>query len=292
MNDLGKVKFFLGLKIDYNKEKGKLEISQRSQIENVLKDYKMENSNAVGTPLNVGDNTTRDDKHEMNVPYKEVIGRLMYIMLGSRPDLCYAISYLSRFQDSPTKQNWSQVKRTLRYLSGTRDMVLNYETENEAETVEGYIDADYANDIDARRSISGYVVKVYGATVIWSSKKQQSVALSSTEAEYVALTQGIQDIIWLKGLLNDMNIDAGTVTVYEDNQGAIFMASNFENKRAKHIDVKYHFIREKCNSKEVKLKHISTEEQQADLMTKSLPKPRFNYLNQLIGLTSREGEVE
>lgn len=291
MTDLGELSHFLGIKVDYDKDNGEMNLSQKVAIKELLETFKMTDCNPVKTPLEPGLVLKKNETNEnaTKFPYRELIGKLMYIMLATRPDLCHAVSYLSRFQDNPNDEHWQNAKRVLRYLKGSSNEKLFF-CRNETEPVlEAFSDSDYANDIGDRKSTSGHILKVFGSTVMWSSKKQQTIALSSTEAEYVAMAAATQDVMWLKGLLNDMKIETDAIPIYEDNQGAIFMAKNLECKRVKHIDVKFHFIREKIQAKVINIQHISTQLQQADMMTKSLPRMRFEELKKLIGLASRGG---
>lgn len=153
-----------------------------------------------------------------------------------------------------------------------------------------YADADWATDQQDRKSVSGFLFQIFGNAVCWSSKKQTTVATSSSEAEYVALGSGVTEAIWLAGLLDDLGIRGTTpVTIYEDNRGCIGMAKNLESKRAKHIDIKHHFIRDHVAAGNVKVEPIGTENQLADIFTKSLDVGRFQKLCRTIGLHDREG---
>lgn len=215
-------------------------------------------------------------------PYRELIGGFMYIMMGTRPDLCYIVGYLARFQDAAGEQHWQQAKRVL----GTRNMKLIYQKQSNQPIVQAFADADYASDETDRKCVSGYLMKVHGNTVIWSSKKQQSVAMSSTEAEYVAMSSCCSEAIWLGGLLHDMlplkNIFP--IHVFEDNQGAIAMAKTEETKRVKHIDVKYHFIRDAVEQQKININYVPTRDQEADILTKPLTTTFFEGFRRKIGL--------
>ena len=150
----------------------------------------------------------------------------------------------------------------------------------------GYTDANWAGDVDTRRSTSGYIFKIADGVVSWRSKKQSTVAKSTTEAEYVALSQATQEAIWLRRLLSDLGCKAdGPTLIKEDNQGAIQIARNpkFHN-RTKHIDMTFHFIREKMASKDIKVEYCSTHDMIADIMTKALPKGRFEKLRSLLNV--------
>jgi hypothetical protein len=151
----------------------------------------------------------------------------------------------------------------------------------------GYSDADWASDIETRRSTSGYVFMLNGGCISWRSKKQRTVALSSTEAEYMALSEAVQEAVWLKAFVYELGEDTGNsgITVYEDNQGAIALAKNPEfHKRTKHIDIRYHFVREKVESGQVLLEYCPTQEMLADIMTKPIAAPQFDALRTKLGI--------
>jgi hypothetical protein len=209
-------------------------------------------------------------------PYRELIGNLMYLMLCSGPDICYAVGYLARFQEYAGNEHWVAAKRVLRYLKSTIDDGLLF-GKKQNEVVTGYVDSDWASCKVDRKSVTGYVFKVYGNTVVWASKKQTVVALSSAEAEYIALSASICEAVWLKGILEDLGEikQDYCINIYEDNMGCIGMATTTESKRAKHIDIKHHFIRDKIASKEVKITKIPSSKQLADILTKALDKSKF-----------------
>jgi len=181
-----------------------------------------------------------------NKPYRELIGCLMYIMIQTRPDLSIAVNLLfSRYQSQPIDSLYNQLKRVLRYVKGTTDFGLIYTKGKEVSPLRGFVDADFANDINDKKSTSGYLFQIYGSTVCWSTRKQSTVAISSTEAEYLALALAIQEAICLKGLLVEMYvIGAGEqIVLYEDNQSCIKIAeAPIKHQRLKHLDTKYNFI--------------------------------------------------
>ena len=155
----------------------------------------------------------------------------MYIMLCVRPDICYSVGFLGRFQSNPSNEHWQLLKRVLRYLNGTKHKQLFFKRNTNSEVLVGYADADWANDIIDRKSVSGFVFFLYGCPISWSSKKQVTVAMSSSEAEYVALNP-----VWLKGLLEDIGeYLREPIKLFEDNRGCISMATNLECKRMKHM---------------------------------------------------------
>jgi hypothetical protein len=216
----------------------------------------------------------------------------MYAMVGSRPDIAFAQSVVSRYMSKPSHEHWLLVKKLLRYLQGTRDLCLRYSADFEnGLTLYGYSDADWAGDKIDRHSTTGYIFFLAGAPVTWAAKKQPTVALSSTEAEYMAVTQACKEAIWLRRLLTDLgyNQEAPTI-IYEDNQGCIELARNpVHHSRTKHIDIQWHFIREKLESQEIQLKYCETANMVADICTKALPRVKFRHLRDLMGLTSIVG---
>ncbi|XP_055623785.1 uncharacterized protein LOC129781873 [Toxorhynchites rutilus septentrionalis] len=169
--------------------------------------------------LRKGEEAERTDK-----PYRELIGCLTYVTLTSRPDLCAAVSYLSQFQSCPTEQHWVQhTKRVLRYIKGTLDLGLVFRAKDEASLIDAFADADWANDPVDRRSLTGYVFRVCGSTVVsWLTRKQSTISLSSTEAELVALCTAVCHGVWLVRLLKDLSREPESpVVYYEDNMSTI-----------------------------------------------------------------------
>jgi hypothetical protein len=232
-----------------------------------------------------------------DVPYLRAIGSIMYAMLGTRPDIAYAVGVLSQYGSNPGPEHWAALKRVIRYLKGTAHFALQYGgAENGLELV-GWTDSDWASDLDTRRSIAGFTLDLNGGSISWSSKKQPTVALSTVEAEYMATTQATREAIWLRSLLTDLGSPPTAATiVHADNQGSISLARNPVNHaRTKHIDIRYHFIRERIESGEIDLRYVSTADQVADILTKALPKDKHWKLMRLMGLVEgsrRSGSVE
>ena len=187
---------------------------------------------------------------------------------------------------NPGTEHWTALKRVLRYIKGTLDVGLQFNgCSQESVDLIGYADADWAGDITERKSTSGYVFKVCGALVSWRSKRQEVIALSSTEAEYIALSFAAQELLWLKAFLTDLGYNQEENLVHEDNQGAIALTRNPENySRTKHIDVRYHFIRNLIQKKQIKVDYRPTAEMLADLMTKGLHRLRFRELCKKLGI--------
>lgn len=214
-----------------------------------------------------------------HISYREAVGSLIFAAVVSRPDIAYAVGEVSRFLNCYDQTHWNAVKRIFKYLLGSMNYSIVYKGTSSSELI-GYADADYARDINTRHSTSGYVFLMNGGAVTWSSQRQKSVSLSTTEAEYVAASSAVKEMMWIRQLLDDIGSSSLNPTELKlDNQGAIKLIKNPEyHKRTKHIDVKYHFIREKYDEGVVKPMYVSSELQLADLFTKPLPKPRFQKL--------------
>ncbi|KAK9712758.1 hypothetical protein QE152_g24749 [Popillia japonica] len=178
------------------------------------------------------------------------------------------------------------MKRVLRYLKGTLDQKLTYDRNISENALYGYVDADWGSDKQDRKSTTGYVYYIYGCLCVWSSKKQGSVSLSSTEAEYVALSEACTEVIWIKRILQEMGLKiSNAIEIFEDNQSCINLTKNAVlHKRTKHIDIRHNFVRDLVEEKEVIVKYIQSEHQVADLMTKALSRSRFQKLVGKLGL--------
>lgn len=283
MSDCGPLKHFLGMNMDLCN--GELSISQEASISKILNKFGMTECNPVKSPMEKGLQLQKGESPtNPNLPYRQLLGSLMYIMVCSRPDICYHVGYLGRFQENPNEIHWQHLKRVLRYLKGTMKMKLNFRNYSD-EPVIGYADADWATDLSDRKSVSGYMFKVYGCTVSWCSKKQQTVATSSSEAEYIALSMASTEALWIRGVLEDLREISGyAVKIFEDNKGCIGMSNNLESKRAKHIDIKHHFVRDNIMNGNIVVEHIRSEKQLADLFTKSLDTNKFQKLRVEAGI--------
>ena len=244
VEDKGEIHDVLGMLITRDRQNRVLTISQPDYLQNVLRRFKMENCKPVSTPLEAGRQFTKfrdDDKPFDTQLYQQAIGCLTYASVSTRPDISVAVGALSQYMSKPSEEHWVGVKRILRYLKGTINHGLCFQSNND--TLSGFCDADWGGDLDTRRSTSGYLFMIGGATVSWSSKKQATVAKSTTEAEYVALSFAAQEAIWLRRLLADIGFgDLNPTVIYEDNNGAIDLSKNPKHhNRTKHIDIAYLF---------------------------------------------------
>lgn len=283
MKDLGPARKILGMEITRNREENLLELSQKSYLQKVLNTFRMEECKPVKTPLaphmkfKAATEIEADEQAEKmkSVPYANAVGSIMYSMIGSRPDLAYPVGVISRFMSKPLMDHWQGVKWVLRYIKGSVDSRLQYKKESDF-VVTGYCDSDYAADLDRRRSITGYTFTVGGNIVSWRSCLQPVVALSTTEAEYIALTEATKEAVWLKELMNELGFTQGPVDIHCDSQSAIALAKNaVHHERTKHIQTKFHYIRDAIADEEVKVLKISTVHNPADILTKVLPINKF-----------------
>lgn len=282
MKNLGVPRQYMGLNINVGQSEGVITINQTDYINKVINKFKMNECNPISTPMEPGLKLEEVKDEQLADQYRNIIGSLMYLMLGTRPDICFAIGYLSRFQDKATTTHLKSLKRVLRYLKGTADFALTYR-KTDAPLITGYVDADWANCSETRRSTSGYIFQVSGCPVIWSSRKQPIVTLSTTEAEFVAATTAAQEALWLQKVVTDLQLNPELPTIiYEDNYGALQVAKNLETKRSKHYDVKYHFLKELVWDGKLKLVYVDTKNQLADGLTKALPRVAHEkFVNQL-----------
>jgi hypothetical protein len=284
---LGPVSWMIGIAVQRDRQARTIKLGQRQYILDMLDRFNMADCNAVTAPMVVDGVTTAigaDHKPlESSVPYQSLIGSLLYASVCTRPDITMAVSYLSKFMTKPMQVHWEQAKRVLRYLKGTVDMPLVYGGDQSIRLV-GYSDADHASDGDGRRSRTGYVFMLNGGAVSWKSQKQQSVALSTAEAEYMALAAATQEAVFLRQLMADMQQPQHDSTIiYEDNTSCIALTkNNMTTGRSKHIDIKYHFCREKQETGDIDVKYCPTDDMLADVLTKPLAAPRHKKLCALI----------
>ena len=203
------------------------------------------------------------------VPYASAVGSLMYAMVCTRPDIAHAVGVVSRFLSNPGKEHWEGVKWILKYLKGTSKMHLSFKRSNL--TLQEFSDADLGGDLDGRKSTTGYIFTLGGTTISWKSKLQGRVSLSTTEAEYVAISEAAKEMIWLKNLLKELGKEQDDSPLFSDSQSAICLAKNpILHSRCKHIELKYHFIRNLINDGDLFLLKIPGAENPADMLTKTV----------------------
>jgi hypothetical protein len=294
IKDLGPLRNFLGVQFERNWETRELWIHQEMFIDSLLAEYDLTNCNAVKTPL--------DSDHPFGLPtdvhvsvanltriFQRIVGSLLFLQICSRPDISFAVLILSQHCASPELCHLAAAKRVLRYLKGTRSYRLHYGGEDRQLPLSGLSDADWAGDKKDRASVSGFVWSLGGGPISWSAKKQNCIALSTTEAEYVALTRAIQEGIWLRQSLHQFQLPCPSpLVVCTDNNGAKSLSVNDSNHgKAKHIDIRYHFIRSHIDSKLFLVNHTPGIINTADLFTKPLPRIIFQSHVARLGLSAR-----
>ena len=280
MKDLGTLSSFLNIEFVCGQDY--IEVHQTKLIQQLLLRFDMTNCKPKSMPCEMASNKLRDDDSvyldEVKL-YQSIIGSLIYIMTCTRPDICFAVTLLSQHLHKPTQAHLNCARHVLRYLSGTQNSRLIYSRSDSKLLITGFSDSDWGNSMD-RRSVSGFCFDLNGTLVCWKSKKQQTVALSTCEAEYMALSSAVQEALFLKQLYSDMtSSDLLPVNIYVDNQGAILLAKNPVNhQRSKHIDIRYHFIRDVILQEKVFLIYVPTEENVADIFTKPASRKRLDQL--------------
>lgn len=253
----------------------------------------MSDCNAVNSPMEVGvqlskQMSPRDESERVqmrNIPYRAAIGSLLFLSIVSRPDIAFAVAFLSRFSQDPGKSHWQAVKRVFRYLKGTIGFKLTYG--RTTQMMEGYCDADFGGDVDERRSTSGYVFVLNGGSISWKSKRQPTVSLSTAEAEYIAAVDCIQEGTWLKALFSEVSGDCDfKMTIFADNKSAIRLLKNdnLVSQRTKHIDIKCKFLKQKIEKGEVEITYINTKDNLGDIFTKPIPGTQLMKALLLLGI--------
>ena len=287
MKDLGDAEWLLGMKVTRDVENRYLSVTQGSYIRDVLSRFGMEDAKPARTPasgykLSLADCNADCTQADRDL-YMSMVGSLMYAAVSTRPDIAHAVGMVCRYMQNPGAQHFAACKRILRYLVGTKDKGLEYYGDNR-KGLSAYGDADWAGDVDDWKSTTGYIIMLYGCTVGWITKKQTTVSLSSTEAEYMSMSATVQHIQWMHEMLAEGDLPVFEPTkLYCDNQSAIQLSSNDVNhSRSKHIPIRHHYIRDAVQAKEFEVRWIPTADQLADIMTKSLGFIAFERLRERI----------
>ncbi|OAE21888.1 hypothetical protein AXG93_1998s1280 [Marchantia polymorpha subsp. ruderalis] len=243
ITNMGDVKHYLGMKVLRDRKRRMLKLSQRQGAVELKQ-------------------------------YQELMGSLNYLANCTRPDIAQAVGLLSRFLHAPTTEHAAASKSVLRYLAGIKDLWIVY---SGSDTImKGFCDADFAGDLDSMRSTTSYVFLVNGGAVCWGPRLQKTVALSTMEVEFVAFTSGASEGLWLEQLRANYGLSKAPVLIFNDSQSAIAMLKNpIVQSRAKHIDVRYHFVRERVEMQEISVSYNSTKDMMVDIFTKPLPANSF-----------------
>ena len=297
MVDFGEVSKVLGIRILRDTERGTLSMDQSEYVGQIIANFDMAGAKELPTPLSNAEKFTLEmcpsNEEEVaamrGIPYREAIGSLMYLMVSTRPDLAAAVGILSRFLANPGPNHWKGVKRVFRYLQGTKEFGLVFQKTGQV-CLEGFSDSDWAGDLDNRRSTSAYVMMVGKGAVSWKSKRQESVALSSTEAEFMASTTACKEVMWIKDFLGELGFHQGVVRMFTDNQSSIKVMKNpVGHSRMKHIELQAYYVRDLIQRGEVEFVYCSTDVQVADSLTKGVPREKVEFCNKLMGLKEVKG---
>ena len=284
MKDLGEINEYLGININYNYKDCKMELSQRNYIESLAHKYQVTKGRLYSIPMETNLKIEKAEECEPSIKYRNIIGALLYISSGTPPDISHSVNYLtSRFQNCYTGTNGKYALRILKYLYLTKDLSLQYKKNKNCDLIDCFVDADWAGDNVDRKSTSGYVFR---NIIDWKSRKQKCVTKASTYAEYVALSEAVSEIKFIKELINIFNLKmSDPIKIYEDNTGAINIA-NYGNftKNSKRIEIHYHFVNESVKEKEIEIMKVDSAENIADIFMKSLCKEKFNKFRELLNV--------
>jgi hypothetical protein len=306
IKDLGDAQWVLGMNITRDRIKRTITIDQRRYIKKKLEQFKLTNVNPSRIPGDKNLRMVQEAKEavpeeDRNPSYREIVGSVLYASIGTRPDIAHAVHEVSKFNNNPSSLHYKAATRILKYLSGTVDThILTYKASGHTLSkfvVDGQVifapvlhvsvfcDADWAGDHTDRKSTSGYLVRINNNTVSWSAKKQNTISLSSAEAEYMAIASAAQEAIWTRQFLTELfhlTLDTHNLyscTILTDNTSAAQIAKHdVSHDRTKHIDIRYHFIRDYLQDGWFDLRWVPTDDQLADIFTKVLPINRFESL--------------
>ena len=281
IKDVGESEYFLGMRVQQDLVKGTIRLTQRPYWEHVLNRFDLTHVTPRNTPLPVGivldsdmSPKTESEREEMkDKPYRAILGSVMWGQLATRPDLSFSVSLLARFQSNPGKEHWNSLLHVIGYIKNTLDHGLTYSRDFDL-SPSAYVDSDYGGCKDTRRSTSGFIFTMAGGAVCWSSKRQTTVALSTVEAEYVAMSRCAQQMVWMHSWLNEVQIDFQLPGLIKgDNRGAIALTKNTKDHgKVKHIDIRHHYIRDLLKSGAISIKQVASADNLADLFTKPLPR--------------------
>ncbi|KAJ9563088.1 hypothetical protein OSB04_008248 [Centaurea solstitialis] len=296
MKDLGEAAYILGIKIYRNRSRRLIGLSQGTYIDKVLKRFRMDESKKGFIPMQHGivlskaqcPESSQDKDKMKSIPYASAIGSIMYAMLCTRPDVAYSVSVTSRYQQNPGEAHWVAVKNILKYLRRTKEMFLVFGGSEDEISVTGYSDASFQTDRDDYRSQSGYVFTLNGGAISWKSSKQDTIADSTTEAEYIAASDAAKEAVWLRNFITDLRVVASIsrpVDIYCDNSGAVAQAKEpREHHKSRHVLRKFHLIREIIGRGDVRICKIPTDENVADPLTKPLARVKHETHANSIGM--------
>jgi hypothetical protein len=288
VKDLGQLNYFLGIEVHHNSSG--LVLTQHKYIHDLLLRTNMDTSKGVSTPMLLADKLSLHDGDPLSpedaTKYRSVVGALQYLSL-TRPDICFSVNRVCQFLSTPTTSHWAAVKRILRYLRATIDLGLCF-IKSASSLLSAFSDADWAGNPDDRRSTGGFTIFFGGNLISWGSRKHPTVSRSSTEAEYKEVANATAEVIWIQVLLRELGISQNRPpNLWCDNIGATYLTANpIFHRRMKHVEVDYHFVRERVASRQLDVRIISSKDQVADIMTKPLAGPSFSKICHNLNLIS------
>jgi hypothetical protein len=280
MSDLGEAKLCLGIEIRRDRSLRTLSLSQPRYINDILSRFKHHNIQPKDIPMRTDAHSgIRGEPHTNQGEYRTLVGSLMYLATSTRPDIAYATSFLARHMQTPCEEHWNMAIHVLGYLKKTATMGITYgklPSGHHPNTVIGYSDASHNNPELSSKSVTGNVFYLNGGAIAWASKTQSVTAQSTLESEYIALARAAKEIVYLRRILEDLGHEQNTTTLFGDNQPSIQLATNYgTSSRTKHIDLRYHYIREVVAAQIIQLEYLRTDSMVADILTKPLAKDAF-----------------
>jgi transposase InsO family protein len=285
--DLGEASLYLGMTITRDRTNKTIKLAQERMTSDIIHKFGLDEAKTKTTPMSTSIQLTKDTGEPLDLAqygYTQLVGSLMYLSVCTRPDIAQSVGALARYMARPTTAHWQAAVGVLRYLAGTKDYGVCFRGGDT--TCVGYCDADFAGDTDTRRSTTGYVFVMAGGAISWSSRRQQTVAASTTEAEYMAAAHAAKEALWLRKLRRDLRLSVDTINIRADNQGAIKLLKNpISSMRSKHIDIIYHFARERVARKEVAFEYIKTDLMVADCLTKAVPEDKHAFCRAGMGIS-------
>ena len=287
MKDIGRIGKYIGIEVKYDSEKGEMSLSQENYIKSLETKYNLIDAKKYNTPMEANLKLYPASEVDVKIKYRNLIGELLYISTGTRPDIAFSVNYLSRFQDSYDETIYKYALRVLKYLCLTKGLKLVYIKREKNEILDCMVDADWAGDCNDRKSTTGFVVRVYGNVIYWRSHKQTTVTKAATFAEYIALSEAVTEVNFIRNMLREtfkVKIDA-PIKMYEDNSGAVSIAKfgNF-TKNSKHIEVQYHYINEYYEKGIIDIIKVDSDNNIADIFTKSLSRAKFEKFRKMLRL--------
>ena len=292
MTDLGELHHFLGIEV--HQGNAGIFISQEKYAKDILRKFKMENANSVSIPCVAGLKLSKDGEGKLvnSTVFRSLVGNLMYLT-ATRPDIMFAVSLISRFMEKPYSNHWEAAKRILRYVKGTMNYGVFYQANLPINLI-GYTDSDLAGSVDDSKSVAGYVFNIGSGAISWMSKKQSVVALSTTEAEYIAASVAGCQVVWLQGILESLKSKPKSPTIlFCDNSSTILVTKDFVlHGRRKHIRIRFHFLRELVKEKTIQIEYCRSGDQLADIFTKPVGGQIFKKPIAKLGVRAKFGLQE